>query len=125
DSFTPQEGEMLETFAAHAAVAIQNARAHQQARLLAAHEERQRLARDLHDAVTQSLFSASIISESLVRRQKQADNPAKEQIQELYVLTRGALAEMRTLLMELRPEFLLKSPLSTQIQQLVDAVRSR
>jgi signal transduction histidine kinase len=46
-------------------------------------------------------------------------------MQELHLLTRGALAEMRTLLMELRPEFLLKSPLSTQIRQLGDAVRSR
>ena len=125
DTFTAQEGEMLETFAAHAAVAIQNARAHQQARLLAAHEERQRLARDLHDAVTQSLFSASIISESLARRQSESDELAAGQMRELHLLTRGALAEMRTLLMELRPEYLLKSPLSTQIRQLGDALRSR
>lgn len=125
DAFTAQEGEMLETFAAHAAVAIRNARAHQQARSLAAVEERQRLARDLHDAVTQSLFSASIISESLTRRQKDKEDPLTAPLQELHLLTRGALAEMRTLLMELRPEFLLKSPLSTQIRQLGDALRSR
>lgn len=125
DAFTVQEGEMLETFAAHAAVAIRNARAHQQARLLAAHEERHRLARELHDAVTQSLFSASIISESLVRRQKEKEGPLAEQLHELHLLTRGALAEMRTLLMELRPEFLVKSPLSSQIRQLGDALRSR
>lgn len=125
DAFTAQEGEMLETFAAYAAVAIRNARAHQQARLLAADEERHRLARDLHDAVTQSLFSASIISESLTRRQKNKEDPLAGQLQELHLLTRGALAEMRTLLMELRPEFLLKSPLSVQIRQLGDALRSR
>lgn len=123
--FTAQQGELLETFAAHAAVAIQNARAHQQAQQLAAHEERQRLARELHDAVTQSLFSASIIAESLVRRKKDDSDQTLSHLQELHLLARGALAEMRTLLIELRPEYLLKSPLPTQIRQLTDAARSR
>jgi GAF domain-containing protein len=55
--FTPVHADRLEAFAEQAAIAIQNARLHEQARTLAAHQERQRLARELHDAVSQPFFS--------------------------------------------------------------------
>ncbi len=123
--FTNHHGEHLQIFAAQAAIAIQNARAHQQALLLAAHEERQRLARDLHDAVTQTLFTASLISESLLRLGKKKPEQIWQHLEKLHQLNRGALAEMRTLLVELRPDYLLKMHLSTQLHQLADAVKSR
>ncbi len=123
--FTDQHSEQLQIFAAQAAVAIQNARAYNQAQSLAALEERQRLARDLHDAVTQTLFTSSVISEALLRADKSNPDKIWSHLNTLHVLNRGAMAEMRTLLIELRPEYLLKLPLTTQLQQLIDAVKSR
>lgn len=63
--FTPEHADRLKAFADQAAIAIKNAQVFEQAQALAAAEERQRLARDLHDAVSQTLFSANVIAETL------------------------------------------------------------
>ncbi len=104
---------------------MENARLYEQAQALAALEERQRLARDLHDAVSQTLFSASLIAEVLPRLWER--NPAEGQrsLAELHQLTRGALAEMRTLLLELRPAALLEVGLADLLRQLAEAVTGR
>lgn len=97
----------------------------EQVRAFAVVEERQRLARDMHDAVTQTLFSANIIAESLPLLKMRSPDQVEEQTEQLQRLTRGALAEMRMLLLELRPENLPNIDLRTQIHQLVDALRAR
>jgi two-component system sensor histidine kinase/response regulator len=71
---------------------------------LAKMEERQRIARDLHDAVTQTLFSASMMAETLLL--SSTDEKISAGLRRIRQLTQGALAEMRTLLIELRPEAL-------------------
>ena len=70
---------------------------------LAALHERQRLAQNLHDAVNQSLFSAGLIAEVLPRLWQRNPEEAQRRLEELRQLTKGALSEMRTLLLELRP----------------------
>ncbi|MBK8020965.1 MAG: PAS domain S-box protein [Chloroflexi bacterium] len=65
--FGEQHAQLLKVFASQAASAVQNARAYEQAQTLAVIGERQRLARELHDAVSQTLFSASIVAETLPR----------------------------------------------------------
>ena len=65
--------------------------------------ERERLARDLHDTVTQTLFSASLIADVLPTLWEQDHAKGRFALEELRQLSRGALAEMRTLLLELRP----------------------
>ena len=90
----------------------------------AAVEERQRLARDLHDAVTQNLFSASLIAEVLPRLWKKDRREAEHRLGELRRLTRGALAEMRLLLLELRPVALGEVGLFELLRQLVDVLRT-
>ncbi|MBN2100246.1 MAG: PAS domain S-box protein [Dehalococcoidia bacterium] len=93
----------------------------QQLKEKAALEERQRLARDLHDAVTQTLFSASLIGEVLPRLWKRDRIEGERRLEELRRLTRGALAEMRMLLLELRPGALGEVGLANLLRQLVEA----
>ena len=81
-----------------AGLAIQNARLYEQAQAAAAAEERQRLARELHDAVTQTLFSASLIAEVAPKVWDRNPTEGRRRMEELRLLTRGALAEMRALL---------------------------
>jgi PAS domain S-box-containing protein len=95
-----------------------------QAKRLATLEERHRIARDLHDAVSQTLFTSSLITETVARRDD-IPEPLRPTLAELYRLNRGALAEMRILLLELRPDQLTRADLSTQLQQLIDALRAR
>ena len=117
--------EHLRIFANQAAIAIDNARLYKQAQELAAIEERQRLARDLHDAVSQTLWTASLIAEVLPALWEQDQEEGQQSLEKLRRLTQGALAEMRTLLLELRPTALVESRLGDLLHQLVQATRSR
>lgn len=87
--------------------------------------ERNRLARDLHDSVTQTIFSASILSETLPHSLEAYPDKARGQIEELQQLTRGALAELRSLLFELRPEGLVKTDLKDLLGQLCKGTTGR
>jgi signal transduction histidine kinase len=110
------------------ASAVENARLYEAERRRAEHaalDERQRLARELHDSVTQTLFSASLIAEVLPRLWQRNPQSALPRLEELRQLTRGALAEMRTLLLELRPAVLLEMPLPDLLRQLAEAVTGR
>ncbi len=87
--------------------------------------ERSRLARELHDAVTQSLFSANLIAEALPSIWKMDQDEGKQLLEELRLLSRGALAEMRTLLMELRPDTLIEANIRDLMNQLAETVMGR
>jgi two-component system nitrate/nitrite sensor histidine kinase NarX len=120
-----QDIELLNAIGLQVGVAIENTHLISRQKEAAAVEERQRLARDLHDAVTQTLFSASLIADVLPRIWDRNPEEARRRLEELRQLSRGALAEMRTLLMELRPVALQDAPLGDLMRQLAEAFTGR
>jgi signal transduction histidine kinase len=123
--FEFQHVAWLKVFAEQAATAIQNARLYEQAQQLAVMEERQRLARDLHDAVSQMLFTSSMIAEALPRLSRSKSDKFEHYLDQLYRLNRGAYAEMRNLLLELNQENLKKMTIRDLLQQLTQAAVGR
>ena len=88
-------------------------------------DERKRLARELHDSTTQALFAATLKAEALSVAGGLQPGPATETLEELRRLSRGALAQMRTLLLELHNEPLEQMPIDYLLRQLVDAMEGR
>jgi PAS domain S-box-containing protein len=97
----------------------------EKAQILAASEERQRLARELHDSVSQTLFTTTLMSESALRQWEANPQKAHDLLNELHKLTNSALAEMRLLLLELRPAALTQLGLNALITQLAGTLQLR
>jgi signal transduction histidine kinase/CheY-like chemotaxis protein len=125
NAFSEDDIARLTAFAQQCAIAIQNARLYRQSQELAAWEERQRLARELHDSVSQTLFTCSAMCESALRRWEKNPPRARELMTEVHRLTVTALSEMRTLLLELRPEALTKVSLKQLFEQYLQPIQTR
>jgi signal transduction histidine kinase len=115
----------LQSLSIYAGIAIRNARSYEQARELATLQERQRIARDLHDSVTQTLFSASSIIEAIPTLVEKKPDKIPSYWQKLTELIQGAQAEMRALLVELRSETFVQLEISQLLAQLCDAFTNR
>jgi len=124
-TYPPEQMALLKTIGQQIGVAVENARLYERAEQKAITAERSRLARELHDAVTQTLFSANLIADVLPRIWKRNSEEGMQNLDELRELTRGALAEMRTLLLEMRPESLERADLKSLFTQLADAFIGR
>jgi signal transduction histidine kinase len=88
-------------------------------------EERNRIGSDLHDSVTQTLFSTAAIADALPEVWDRHPAEARRGLDDLKLLTKGALAEMRTLLLELRPASVLEKTLGELLHQLAGAAAGR
>jgi signal transduction histidine kinase len=123
--FNEEDVSLARSFGDQAALAIENSRLREQVERSAVAAERSRLARDLHDSVTQSLFAASLKAEALHRASQPESPEVQQDLDDLRRLTRAALAEMRTLLLEMRPAALADAWLGDLLQHLVDATEGR
>lgn len=101
--FHADDEASIQIIADHLAVAIKNARLYAEARQAAVMRERQRLARDLHDSVSQVLSSISLIAQSLGSAWKRDPAEGERRARRVEELSRHGFAEMRALLRELRP----------------------
>ncbi len=126
DYFDAERARLLSAVVSQTALALRHARLLAQERENAVLAERNRIARDLHDAVSQTLFAANVLAGTLAGSIEREPPPApgqfKAQLQSLERLNRGALAEMRLLMFELRPEALEQTPLAELLRQAIDAL---
>ena len=124
-AFTEIDHSVLESLAAQAAIAIENVRLAERSRQMAVLEERTRIARELHDAVSQTLWTAGLTAEVLPDLWRTNRVEGRRSLLRLQQLTRGALAELRMLLLELRPAALAGADLGELLRQLADGTASR
>jgi PAS domain S-box-containing protein len=125
DGFSEEELKVAESIANQAAVVIENNLLLEQVQMAAAYEERNHLAQELHDSVTQTLFTASVLAQATPRIWEKDQGIARQNLEKLNVLIRGALAEMRSLLLELRSGELHNQTLNQLLSTLADAGRVR
>ena len=124
--FTEQEKRLLSAFAQRAGLAIEKARLYEREEQIAVMQERNRLARDLHDSVSQSLYGLSLYAEVAAQLLKSGDVEKIDQnLQELKGMALNALGEMRLLIYELRPSAFEEEGLVAAIQTRLDAVEGR
>jgi PAS domain S-box-containing protein len=124
--FRPDEVTLLASIADQVGIAVENARLYQQAEQLAVMEERERLAHDLHDSVTQSLYSLTLLAEASRRLIRSGElERASDYITRLGETAQDTLKEMRLLVYKLRPPALEREGLVGAIQQRLGAVERR
>jgi nitrate/nitrite-specific signal transduction histidine kinase len=126
NAFSPEDLVVIQSLADQVAIAIENARLYGETRRLATLEERYRLARELHDSVTQLLYSLVLFSGASRRMLEARDlELAERQMAQLERTAQQALREMRLLLYQLRPAALEQEGLKGALQQRLDAVEER
>ncbi|SEF12592.1 GAF domain-containing sensor histidine kinase [Streptomyces sp. Ag109_O5-10] len=127
--FTAEDEELLSILAQHAAIALTNARLYERSRELTIAEERSRLAHELHDAVSQKLFSLRLTAQAAAALVDRDPSRAKGELQQVAVLAAEAVDELRAAVVELRPAALdedgLLATLRTQVQVLDRAHTAR
>jgi signal transduction histidine kinase len=126
EAFDQSDETILQTLANQVSVAIDNARLYEKARHLAVLDERQRLGRELHDSVTQSLYGISLYAQAATGKiaVDQLDQ-AKEYLDDIQNTAQESLADMRLLIFELRPPILDKEGLISALQNRLMSVENR
>ncbi len=124
--FTKDDVRIINLFADQAAIVIDQAQLHQKVEQMAVMEERQRLARELHDSVTQALYSVNLYAEA-ARRSLSAGKKGTtlSNLQKVREMTHEAMREMRLLVFELHPLILEKEGLVAALQARLAAVEGR
>ncbi len=126
DAFDESDLTVLQSLGNQAAIAIENARLYEQARQVAALSERQRLARELHDSVTQEIYGVTMYAEAASRLLMDGKvEQAADYLQELRKTAQEAMGEMRLMIFELRPPVLEREGLIGALQARLEAVEGR
>jgi len=122
-AFGDEDQELIELLAAHAAIAITNARLYEASRELSVLSERNRLALELHDTVSQKLFSLVLTAEAAAVQLGRDTGAAAASVERIKALGREALEELRALIFELRPPDLARDGLAETLRKHVEVIR--
>ena len=123
---TPEESSLLASIGHQIGVAVDNAQLYEQAQQLAVMKERNRLARDLHDSVTQALYGVTLYSEAASRQLASGDTDlVADHLVEIRATAQESLREMRLLIFELRLPALRSEGLAAALQARLESVESR
>jgi len=126
NAFTESDIHLIQTFAASMSIALENARLYEQARQLAILEERQRLGRELHDSVTQSLYGINLYAEAAAGQLAIGQSDLlRQSLKDIQMTAQESLADMRLLIYELRPPVLEQEGLVRAIQNRLYSVENR
>jgi signal transduction histidine kinase len=123
--YTPRHAELALAIANHAAIAIENARLFEQAQRLAAMQERQKLARELHDSVSQALYGIALGARTARTLLDRDPSKVADPLDYCLSLAEAGLAEMRALIFELRPESLENEGLVAALRKQAQAIQAR
>jgi signal transduction histidine kinase len=122
----PEELALLAAIGHQIGVAVENARLYEQAQQLAVIEERNRLARDLHDSVMQALYGVTLCAEAAARQLEVGQSTlASNHLKDIRDTTEEALREMRLLIFELRPSVLRRDGLAVALRSRLESVEER
>jgi signal transduction histidine kinase len=124
EEFTTDDAEALETLAAQAAIAIQNARLYEQLERVSVLEERQRIRMDLHDGVMQSLYGVGLLLEDIAERVDTEPVKAKDQLWRSIDRLNAAIADLRGYVLGLRQVQASDQPLTESLPLLAEQARS-
>ncbi|MGZ4246546.1 MAG: histidine kinase, partial [Solirubrobacteraceae bacterium] len=122
-TFDAHDQELIELLASHAAIAITNARLYERSRELSILSERNRLALELHDVVSQKLFSLNLAAEAAATLLDRGPDEARPQLERVRDLAREALAELRSLIFGLRPAELERDGLEGVLRKEADMLQ--
>jgi signal transduction histidine kinase len=123
DEFSAEDQHLIEMLAAHAALAIESARLYERSRELSAIEERNRLARDLHDSVVQKLFGVVLAARSAGVLLERDSRAAQGEVERLAELAQEAIGELRSLVFQLRPGAIETDGLAVALRKHVEVLR--
>lgn len=124
--YEEKDAQLAQAFANQAAIAMHNAELYQQAQTTAVADERSRIARELHDSVTQAIYSVTLYADATRLALKDGElEIVAENLSELRAMAREAMLDMRLLIFELRPPVLEEEGLVIALQTRLEAVEAR
>ena len=121
--FRTDDQDLVETFARHAGIAIQNARLHEQVQRLAVMDERERISRDLHDSVIQMIYGVTLSLDDVPELVRSAPAEASQRVDEAIDALHGVIRDIRHFIFGLRPLLLDSGSLTDGLQALADELR--
>jgi len=123
EAFTTDDQRLVETFARHAGIAIENARLHEQVQRLAVVEERERIGKDLHDGIIQSIYAVGLSLEDVPELMDEEPDEARQRVDRAIDDLDKTIRDIRNFIFGLRPELLKGMTLPAGLDALVEEFR--